>query len=100
MKTAKPVEGCFLEQHEHPGAERLHPQRSVLRDVIGKVKYLVASRSLRAPDIRCDAMEPAPLRQFHGSPQQCRILQLHVSIDKKHVRRAGASCSSVASHGG
>ncbi len=46
MEASKPVEGGFLEQHEHARAERLYQQRAVLRDVVGKVKHMIASGAL------------------------------------------------------
>lgn len=56
MKASKAVEDGFLKQHEHSRAKWLHQQRSVLCDVVGKVKDLIASGSLRAPDVCCDAV--------------------------------------------
>src|ERR1051326_3540723 len=100
MKTTQPVESSFLKQHEHARTERLYKHRSVLRQVVGKIENLVANRSLPAPDICCDAMQPSPLHQFHCPPQQCCIPQLHVGVDKKNVRRTGSSGPSVAPTGG
>ena len=37
MEASKPVEGGFLEEHEHSRAKRLHQQRSILRNVVGKI---------------------------------------------------------------
>src|SRR6185312_3772142 len=98
MKTTKPIESGFFKEHEHTGTKRLHQQRSVLRNVIGKVKNPVASGSLRTPDICCDAVQFAPLGQFHGASQQRRVLQFHVGIDKKHIRCLRAPRARITSY--
>jgi hypothetical protein len=46
IESAKLVEGCFIKQHEHAGAERLDQQRSILRNVVQEIKRAVACGSL------------------------------------------------------
>src|SRR5215472_12060698 len=98
VEAAEAVKGGFLKQHEHAGAEGLNQERSVLRDVVQKIERAVTNCALRAPDIGSHTMQPAALRQPHCSTQQRGILQLHVGVDKQHIRRGGATSSRVASN--